>query len=316
MAELTLRQLQYFVAVVDLGSVTAAAAACHISQAAASMALAQLEKSLGVDLLIRSRSRKLSPTAAGTEFAAHARAVLERVVEAEAAVSESVEQMRGALRIGCSPTLAPRLVPPLAQYFTEHYPLVDLRITEGTPGEIQDEVRQGKLDMAFGYAWQADEDLRCEHIVDVHLQVVLPAGHRLAGRKSLRLAEIVHEPAVILDVPPTEQRLTALVQSVGLELDIRWRSTSMESIRSLVGRGLGYSFANSAPATGTTYEGLEVVYVPVADAMPPNSVVAMLPAGHTPPRRIVMALDLLRTDVHSSRPKTPGAASRETDPRS
>lgn len=308
MAELTLRQLQYFVAVVDLGSVTAAAAACHISQAAASMAIGQLEKSLGVDLLIRSQSRRLSPTAAGTEFAAHARAVLERLVEAEAAVSDSVEQMRGALRIGCSPTLAPRLVPPLAQYFTEQHPLVDLRVTEGAPGPIHDDVRQGKLDMAFGYAWQADDDLRCEHIVDVHLQVMLAAGHRLAGRKSVRLAEIVPEPAVILDVPPTEQRLTALVQSVGLELDIRWRSTSMESIRSLVGRGLGYSFSNSVPATGTTYDGLEVVYVPVADAMPQNSVVAMLPAGHAMPRRVAAALDLLRKDNQSSRPKQPAAS--------
>ncbi|MFC9934720.1 LysR family transcriptional regulator [Glutamicibacter sp. NPDC127525] len=297
MAELTLRQFQYFVAVVDHGSVTAAAAACHISQAAASMAIAQLEKSLGADLLIRSRSRKLLPTAAGTEFARHARSVLERVAEAELAVSESVEQMRGALRVGCSPTLAPRLVPPLAQYFTQRHPLVDLRISEGAPGPIQDAVRQGKLDLAFGYAWQTDEDLRSEHVVDVHLQIMLPAGHRFAGRDSLRLAEIVEEPAVILDVPPTAERLTALVQSHGLELDIRWRSTSMENIRSLVGRGLGYSFANSVPATGTTYDGLEVVYVPVADAMEQNSVVAVLPAGHTMPRRVAAALELLREDT-------------------
>lgn len=294
MSELTLRQLQYFVAVVDLGSVTAAAKKCHISQAAASMAIAQLEKSLGVDLLIRSRARKLSPTAAGTEFAVHARAVLERLVEAEAAVVEGVEHMRGALRIGCSPTLAPRLVPPLAQYFTEFHPQVDLRIIEGAPGLIQDHVRQGKLDVAFGYAWQADEDLRAEHIVDIHLQVILATNHRLAGSKSLRLAEIVHEPAIILDVPPTEQRLTALAQSFGLELDIRWRSTSMENIRSLVGRGLGYSFSNSTPVTGTTYDGLEVVYVPVADPMEPNSLVAILPAGHTLPRRVAVALELLR----------------------
>lgn len=308
MSEVTLRQLQYFVAVVDLGSVTAAAAACHISQAAASMALAQLEKSLGVDLLIRGRSRKLSPTPAGVEFGAHARAVLERVVEAEAAVSDSVEQMRGPLRVGCSQTLAPRLVPPLAQYFTLHHPRVDLRFTEAAPGQIQDDVRHGRLDVALVYALQAEPDLQREHIADVHLQLMLAAGHRLADRRSIRLAEIVQEPAVMLDVPPTAERLTAMVQAAGLELDIRWSSTNMETIRSLVGRGLGFSFVNSAPATGTTFDGLEVTYVPVADDIPQNAVVAMLPAGHTPPRRVATALDLLRTDVQSSRPKQPAAS--------
>lgn len=299
MGELTLRQLQYFVAVVDHGSVTAAAEACHVSQAAASMAIAQLEKSLGVDLLIRSQSRRLSPTAAGTEFAAHARAVLERLAEAEAVVSESVGQMRGALRVGCSPTLSPRLIPPLVQFFTLHHPQIDLRISEGAPVQTQDDVRHGRLDLAFGYAWQADTDLRREHIADVRLQVMLAAGHSLAGRKSVHLAEIVHEPAVILNVPPTAERLIALVQSLGLELDIKLTSTNMETIRSLVGRGLGFSFVNSAPATGATFDGLEVVYVPVADAMPQNSIVAMLPAGHAVPRRVSAALEVLRDDVRS-----------------
>jgi DNA-binding transcriptional LysR family regulator len=100
MPEITLRQLQYYVSVIDHGSVTAAAISCHISQAAASMAVGQLEKSVGAELLIRTRSKKVVPTPAGVTFAAHARAILERVAEASDAVAESLVEMRGPLRIG------------------------------------------------------------------------------------------------------------------------------------------------------------------------------------------------------------------------
>lgn len=90
--------------------------------------------------------------------------------------------MRGPLRVGWSQTIAPRLVPPLAQHFTNRYPQVDLRFTEAAPRQIQDDVRHGRLDVALVYAWQADSDLCQEHIADVHLQVMLAAGHRLADR--------------------------------------------------------------------------------------------------------------------------------------
>lgn len=108
--------------------------------------------------------------------------MLERVAEALATVSKSVDQMRGPLRVGWSQTIAPRLVPPLAQHFTNRYPQVDLRFTEAAPRQIQDDVRHGRLDVALVYAWQADSDLCQEHIADVHLQVMLAAGHRLADR--------------------------------------------------------------------------------------------------------------------------------------
>ncbi len=294
MPELTLRQMQYFVATVDLGSVTAAAVACHISQAAASMAVAELEKSLGVPLLVRSRSRKVAPTPAGVEFAAHARGILEQVAEAQEVIAESAGGMRGPLRVGISLTLSPRLVPPLVEHFTREHPLVDLRLEEGAPQELQEQVRTGRLDVVFLYSLQADADLDQVEIAPVRLHLMLAADHRLAGAESVWLREVVGEPAVLLDVPPTAERMTAIVESVGLRIRVGWRSATMDTIRTLVGRGLGYSFANSLPATGTTFDGTEVVYRPVADDVPVNSVVAVVPAGHRPPRRVTAAIDALR----------------------
>ncbi|MFT4470177.1 LysR substrate-binding domain-containing protein [Arthrobacter sulfonylureivorans] len=294
MSELTLRQMEYFVAVVDHGSVTAAAAACHASQAAASMAIAQLEKALGADLLVRSRSRQIALTPAGIEFATHARAVLERVTEAAASISDNLGQIRGPLRVGCSQTLSPRLVPPLAEYFTKHHPEVDLRFTESSAGAVQDGVREGRLDVALVYALQAEDDLDREVLKDIQLQVVLPQGHLLAKESAVRLKDIAAEPAILLDVPPTIERLTTVARLSGVELNVRWTSANMETIRSMVARGLGYSFANSPPVDGTTFDGLQVVHRPVADKHARNAIVALLPAGHTPPRRVAAAVDVLR----------------------
>ena len=294
MSEVTLRQLQYFVSVVDHGSVTAAAAACHISQAAASMAVGQLEKAVGADLLIRTRSKKVVPTPAGAEFATHARAILERVAEASDAVSESLAEMRGPLRIGCSHTLSPRLVPPLVDHLVSSHPLVDVGFKDAAPSDLQEDVRNGRLDVALVYEQQAEEDVHRVPLATVRLHVMLSAGHALAGRTSVRLAEIAEETAILLDIPPTVERLTAVMRSAGVEPRIRWTSSNMETIRSMVARGLGYSFVNSPPATGTTYEGGAVVFIPVADQTAANRIVAVLPPGQRVPRRVQAAIDFLR----------------------
>jgi DNA-binding transcriptional LysR family regulator len=295
MAEVTLRQMQYFVATVDLGSITAAAAACHISQAVASMAIAELEKAVGASLLVRSRSRKVAPTPIGVEFAAHARGILDQVTEAQEAVSDNIGSMRGPLRVGVSLTMSPRMVPPLVEHFTIEHPLVNLHIIEGSPHELQNHLRAGRLDLALLYSWQSDPDLDQVEITPVRLHVMLPATHRLAGEERIWLRDIVAEPAVLLDIPPTADRMVSVVASAGLTINVGWRSSNMDTIRTIVGRGLGYSFANSVPATGATFDEHEVVYRPVADNAPPNSIVAVMATGQRFPRRVRAAIDVFQT---------------------
>ncbi len=302
MADFTLRQLEYFVAAIETGSITAAAERCHASQGAASMAIGQLEKAAGAPLLVRGGSRAVVPTPAGQEFLVHARDILDRVEEARDAVSESLDALRGILRVGVSTTLSPRLVPILAAHFTAEHPQVDLQLIEGTPHELQDQVLGGRINLALLYGLQADEDLTITEVAPVQLHLILPAGHRLAGERSVWLRDVVEEPAILLDVPPTADRMTAIVESVGLALEVRWRSANMDTIRSLVAAGLGFSFANSIPATGAAYSGGSVVYRPVADAIPRNCIVAATLPGRVP-RRVQAAIDLVTaTESAASRP--------------
>lgn len=293
MTDVTLRQLQYFVAVVDHGSMTAAARAEHVSQAALSMAVAQLEKTIDIDLLIRTKSKRVVPTPQGHVFAAHARRVLAGVGDALDSVAEASAALTGTLRVGCSFTLSPRLIPELITRFDRDHPGVDIAFVEGPPADMQDEVRQGRLDVAFVYAQQAGDDLPQTHVSDVRLHLAIPAEHPLAQRTEVAVAEFIDMDAILLNVPPTIERLVSMLRAMGYEPRVRHASANMQTILSLVARGYGYSLLNSPPATNDTYDGRRLSFVPLRDVQPPNAIVAVTAGQRRMPRRVRAAIDVL-----------------------
>lgn len=297
MAEFTIRQLQYFVAVLDHGSVTAAAKESNISQAAASMAIAQLEHAVGVDLLIRTRAKKVVATPAGVELAARARHILSMIGDIEGAVAGGFDEMRGPLRAGCSPTLSPRLLPGLVDYFSREYPAVDVSFREASAAELQQDVLEGRIDLALIYSLQAVDGVELAEIARVKPHLMLSTAHPLAGQESITFAQVQDEWAILHDVPPTIERVTGMIRATGVEPRLRWPSTDMETIRSLVARGLGYSMVNTRPVNDTTADGLKVAYVPLADELPHNAVVAALPPGTRVPRRVKEAIKFLRQTI-------------------
>lgn len=293
MSEFTLRQLEYFLAAIEHGSVTAAAEAVHISQAAASMALTQLEHDLGVDLLIRRRAKPVLPTPAGREFATYARRVMTAVAEMEGAVTGSWNEMRGAVRVGCMGSLSARLMPQLVAHFAAHYPDVALDYQEGNAGELQQNVLDGRLDLAFVYSLQQDDEVHAEEVTPVHHHLMLGTKHHLAECESVSFRQVADEYAILLDMPPTIERVSAIIRSAGVEPQIRWCSVTLETVRSLVARGLGYSVINALPDVDRgPVDG--VVTVPINDPLPANSVIAALPPGVTPPRRAWETIRFLR----------------------
>src|SRR5699024_6088614 len=277
--ELTLRQMEYFLAVLDTGSMTKAAQKCHASQPAPSMAIAQLEKLLGAPLLVGSGTTSLTPTAVALAFDRAARSCVESAEAARAAATETLLELSGALRIGCLHNLARLVLPPLAQQCVERYPHVDLQLLEDSAAQLQTDVRQGRVDLALVYSLQVDTDLPMTRLAEIHLHAMLPTDHPLAAEDTVSWKDLAAEPAILLDAPPTVERIQAQAHRLGLSLNIRWALSSMESIRSLVARGLGYSLTNSPPSVGTTADGLEVVYKPLSDDLLPNYICALHAPG-------------------------------------
>lgn len=149
--ELSLRRLAYFVAAAELGTMTRAAQRLHVSQSAVSLAVAELERELGVQLLLRRRARGLTPTAAGRRVLADARVLLRRADELRAGARDLGATLRGRLVVGCFATLAPLVLPGLLDGFAAAHPDVDLDFVEGSLVDLQAMLLDGRCELALLY---------------------------------------------------------------------------------------------------------------------------------------------------------------------
>ncbi|UXM92774.1 LysR family transcriptional regulator [Paenarthrobacter sp. JL.01a] len=286
MGEFTLRQLEYFVAVLDHGSLTKAASESNISQAAASMAIAQLEKNLGLDLLIRTRAKRVEPTPAGVELGVRARRILREAADLQGALQGSHQDMRGRVVIGCMIAISPRLIPELIRVFAAKWPEVEVDFVEGNAEELQRAVAEGELDVAFIYSLQAIPGVEILKVAASRPQFMLAEDHPFARREALRFADLAHEDVVLFDVPPSAERVIAMFHSAGIEPKVRWRSVVAQTIRGIVASGRAYSVTNVWPGIESLYAGARVALVPIEDALPVNELVAVVPPGVSRPRRV------------------------------
>jgi len=150
------------------------------------------------------------------------------------------------------------------------------------------------------YSLQVDTDLPMTRLAEIHLHAMLPTDHPLAAEDTVSWKDLAAEPAILLDAPPTVERIQAQAHRLGLSLNIRWALSSMESIRSLVARGLGYSLTNSPPSVGTTADGLEVVYKPLSDDLLPNYICALHAPGAQQLRKVQAALQMIHTTTQNA----------------
>lgn len=260
-SSLSLRQLEYVVAVVEAGSLTRAAAQLHVSQSALSMAIADLERTLGVQLLIR-QPRGVAPTKVGQRVLADARRLLSGVGDLRNAAREAHESMSGELVVGCYSTLSPIVLPPVVAAFAARHPGVELRFVEGSHGFLQEQLRQGVLDLALMYHYGPELFEPGHGLVRTRVHhsppyVLLPTGHPLADRETLSLRDLRDEPLVLFDLPPGGEYFRSLFAAEGLTPTVRFRTTSFEMVRALVARGLGYSILSQRTKIQCSYEGRE-----------------------------------------------------------
>lgn len=279
MSQITLRQLEFFVAVVEEQSITMAAERLHVSPGGVSIALTELESSLKLQLTLRQRGRGVVVTPAGRWVYDHARSTLAGVETLQSAASIMRGELSGPLRIGCFTTLSPWLVPRILGYFTAHHPAIDIQLVEGTSAALQDKMKEGELDVALVYSNHLQSGITGTEIIPVRLQLAVATTHRLAALDEVPLSELEHEDAILLGVQPAMGHVEDLLRGAGIHPRVRWRSTNVETIRSMVARGLGYTIIMGRPYGDYTYDGLPLAYRRIADDIPRNAVVVSYPDG-------------------------------------
>ncbi|WP_442781290.1 LysR substrate-binding domain-containing protein [Arthrobacter sp. MMS18-M83] len=123
----------------------------------------------------------------------------------------------------------------------------------------------------------------------------------LANRSEIALEELSEDRAILLSLRPASDIANELLRAIGFTANIRMFSNNVETIRSMVARGIGYSVLMGRPAGDTTYDGLPVLYKRIADQMPANSVVLARPGGSVPNAKVQALVDFCHAEFGKAR---------------
>ncbi len=187
-----LRQLRYFVAVVEEGSITRAAGQLFLSQQALSAAIRQLEQRAGTELLVRG-PRGLEVTDAGRTLLAHARRVLRGADELEAAVRAHRDGRDGSLRVGLLTDGAGPLTAPIVAAFRAARPRVQVGVRTLQPGDGVEPLLDGRVDVALLHGPQPDDRVDLLPLFTEPRVVAVAADSPLADAPSLGPAALVDQ---------------------------------------------------------------------------------------------------------------------------
>ncbi|MEM7636237.1 MAG: LysR substrate-binding domain-containing protein [Pseudomonadota bacterium] len=261
---ITLKQLEYFVAAGEMGSIKLAATRINISQPSISSAISHLEREFGVQLFVRHHAQGLALTSAGKTMLREAKLMLRQAQGLYTMAGELNNEMRGRLSVGCMVTLAPMIAPELAHAFSEHHPGVTLNMTDGSHQDLLDKLRKVEIDVAISYDLQIPADIQFEPLATLSPYVLVSRNHSLARRPSVDLAELATEPMVMLDLPQSREYFVSLFESKGLEPMIVARAANQEVVRTMVANNYGFTIANVRPRNPAALDGRKLVAVKLA----------------------------------------------------
>jgi LysR family transcriptional regulator, transcription activator of glutamate synthase operon len=247
---LNVDELRWFVAVAERGRVTQAAEELHISQPALSRALARMQAELGVSLFDRA-GRTLRLNRYGELYLEHARRTLAELDSGQRALEELAGGERGLVSLGFAPTLSTWLVPALVSAFRDEHPGPRFQLRQDSVRQLVDLLADGAVDLLITPR-PGDPDLGWRVLGSERLQLVVPPGHTLAGRKRVRLAEAAGEQFVMLKHAFDFRDLVEdLCRRAGFEPESGFEAEDVASVRALVGAGLGVAVVPPLHITGT-----------------------------------------------------------------
>ena len=173
-----LHQLQALVAAVEHGSIRAAARELHLTQAALTKSLRQLEEDTGVALLIR-KSRGIVLTDAGQRLHARAQLVMRQMALAQDELQQAQGDQEGTVRVALTPYLMLTVLGEAFLWFRKRYPRIQLRLIEGLVARVLPGLRDGTVDFAI-VADSGDvtpQEFQCTRLQKDQQKLVVRAGH-------------------------------------------------------------------------------------------------------------------------------------------
>lgn len=288
-----LRQLRYFVAVAEELNISRAAKRIFLTQSALSRQIKALEEELGQCLLEReAHSIRLTP--AGVVLVAEARMLLEQA-------EGLVERVRGAgrgprLAVGYAPSLAAGLLSAAVECLAQTHPNVRVELLDRSSAEMLAGLEDGSLDVALtvGEA-KARRGLQWTRLLQVPLQLAVPAGHALAAKKFVPVADLAGEPLLAFsrtDYPEYWEAVLGWLGQQGLRPLVAGEYDGIDSLMAAVESRLGVALVAVRPGRHLPER---VRLKPLKPAPPPVCIAAGRKAGASPnPPLEVFLAELLR----------------------
>lgn len=259
----TLRQMEYFVAVGECGSIALAAEKVNVSSPSISAAISQLEAEFGLQLFIRRHAHGLSLTQGGARFMTVAKELLDKAASLGDLANDISGQVRGPLNVGCLLTFAQIVLPQLRRSFVDAWPEVEFRQFERDQQELFDALRSARIDVALTYDLNVPADLEFIPLIELPPFALVHEEHELAHLDSVTPAELADYPMVLLDLPMSGDYFLSFFSKLGITPMIAERTRDIAVMRSLVANGFGYGMGNTHPATELAPDGRRLRFIPM-----------------------------------------------------
>lgn len=240
-----LRQLRYFIAIVEQGSFSKAAETLNVAQPALSLHVRNMEAELGSPLLFRSPQGVVA-TEAGHTLIKYARVAIDQLSIARHEIKGQEVEPAGEVRLGLPGTISQILSVPLIVEVRKRFPKVKLRIAEAMSGFVTEWIREGRIDLAVLYVPVSDKTLSSSEVITEALWLLGPVT-RIADVKSPRSGAVGFEAVTRLPLvlPSADHGLRMLLErqaaAHGLSLSPLIEVDSYTNIKGLVEEGIGYS---------------------------------------------------------------------------
>lgn len=271
MAHVTLKQLRYFDALAREQHFGRAADFCAVTQPALSMQIQDLEASLGIALVERTRSGiKLTPK--GEEIAHRAQRLLNDVRNLIDYAQHAGGILSGTLRLGVIPSVAPYLLPPLLPLLKDKHPDLELHVRETQTQILTDELVEGKLDVLLLALPIKNPDVETLAVFEDRFLLALPKTRKLSGRVRATKEMVEHDRLLLLEEGHClrDQALTyCSLQQVD---DVNtFGASSLSTIVEMVSAGFGITLLPEI-CVGIESRGREIKVIRFVDPEPARSI--------------------------------------------
>ena len=272
---MTLQELKYLVALADHGHFGRAAEACFITQSTLSTQIKKLEDFLGVTLFDRSLKR-VTPTPIGREILQAARNIVEEAERIRELAKHAQDPMARTIHLGVIPTLGPYYLPHALTLVHKKHPGLRMLLREEMTPQILEHLLDGKLDAGLLALPVTDDSLRVEPLFYEPFYAALPAGHPLARRDVLKVADIMSEKLLLLDEGHCLRDQALDVCGTGSRGREEVRATSLETLRQMVGLGLGLTLLPALSVDAGPRQNKKAVEIRPFKSPPPGRTIALV----------------------------------------